>query len=94
VVQQTGTSFVSVQVFAGQTLAGKAGTEMILRSGKATAVCPGDVGLVDSTEGLDLTANNPIAANHVYIIPREDGRGVRMETDGYMMIKGAYDILQ
>jgi hypothetical protein len=94
VIQQSGTSFVAVQVFAGQTLAGKDGTEMILRSGNASAVCPGDVGLVDATEGLDLTANKAIVFNHVYIIPRSDGRGIKMTTDGYVMIKGGYDILQ
>lgn len=94
VIQQTGTSFNSVQVFAGQTIIGKAGTELILRVGSAAAVCPGDVGLVDTTQGLDLTNQKAVAANHVYIIPRADGRGILMASDGYIMIKGGYDILQ
>jgi RNA-binding protein YhbY len=94
VTQQSGTAFVAVQVFAGQTLAGKEGTEMILRSGRAMAVCPGAAGLVDATQGLDLAGDKEIVSNHVYIIPREDGRGIKMESDGYVMVKGGFDILQ
>ena len=89
-----GGAFVSVQVFNGQVIEGKEGTEVILRSGSARAVCPGDVGLVDATGGIDLLGDKAVESNHVYIIPRADGRGIRMASDGYIMIKGAYEIKQ
>lgn len=83
-------AFKSIQVFAGQTITGDEGSEMILRIGSATAVCPGENGLVDATDGLDLKNGGSVLKNHVYIIPRDDGRGIKMLDDGYMMIKGGY----
>lgn len=91
-VVSEGASYVTVEVFAGQTVLGHAGTELIVRIGNATAVCPGINGLVDATGGLDLTDGKAIVNNHVYIIPREDGRGVSFNDDGWIMIKGGYDI--
>lgn len=92
VAQSTGTYFVAIQGLSGQTITCHEGTELILRSGSALSVCPGSNGLVDSTAGFDLTGGNEISLNHVYIIPRQDGRGIYMTTDGYVMIKGGYDI--
>lgn len=85
-----------VEVAAGKTVIGHEGTEMILRSGKATAVAPviagSSSGLVDSTAGLDLANGKTVQENHVYIVPRYDQRGFKMSTDGFLMIKGSYDI--
>jgi len=89
---EAGGSFESLQVFAGQTILGGAGCEIILRIGNAVAVCPGENGLVDATGGLDLTGGKTVERNHVYIVPREDGRGIAMKDDGYVMIKGAYTV--
>lgn len=95
---QTGTSsgyvYKAIEVFAGQSVLGGEGTELILRSGEALSVCPGMNGLVDATGGMDLKGGLAVSQNHVYIIPREDGRGITMATDGYVMIKGAYRIVQ
>ncbi|MGI6030475.1 MAG: hypothetical protein ACOX7F_03125 [Eubacteriales bacterium] len=84
--------FTAVQVYKGQTILGKEGTEIILRSGNATSVCPGENGLTDTTDGLDLTGGKAIQANHVYVIPREDGRGIYMTSDGFIMVKGGYKV--
>ena len=87
-----GAAYESIQVFAGDVLLGRAGTELIVRIGAADAVCPGINGLVDATAGLDLEGGGRVQNNHVYIIPREDGRGIKMLEDGYVMIKGGYTI--
>lgn len=84
--------YVSVQVSAGQIVLGDEGTQFILRSGSATSVCPGANGLVDTTAGIDIGEGSTIQPNHVYITPRDDGRGLHMYTDGYVMIKGNYSI--
>ena len=84
--------YTAVEVLAGQTILGAEGTELILRSGEAVSVCPGTNGLVDATGGLDLLGGLAVSPNHVYIIPREDGRGITMTTDGFVMIKGSYKI--
>lgn len=91
-VVSEGESYETVEVKAGQTVLGHAGTELIVRIGNAKAVCPGINGLVDATGGLDLANGKAIVNNHVYIIPREDGRGVAFSDDGWIMIKGGYDI--
>lgn len=84
--------YVSVQVSAGQIILGDEGAQFILRSGSATSVCPGANGLVDTTSGTDVGEGAAIQPNHVYITPRDDGRGFHMYTDGYLMIKGNYSI--
>jgi len=92
--QTGGAAYTAIQVLAGQTLLGSEGTELILRSGEAISVCPGSNGLVDATGGLDLLGNLTVEKNHVYIIPRDDGRGITMTTDGYVMVKGGYRIVE
>jgi hypothetical protein len=84
--------FVAVEVKTGNTILYGEGTEFILRSGKAVSVCPGQNGLVDATAGLDLADGLDVTANHLFIVPRKDGRGIAMTVDGFVMIKGAYTI--
>lgn len=84
--------FTAIAVHKGQVLLGNAGTELILRSGSALSVCPGENGLTDTTAGLDLTGGKKVEANHVYIIPRADGRGIQITGDGYVMVKGGYQL--
>jgi len=83
--------FQAVEVKAGQSVLGYAGTEIILRSGEATVLAEGENGLPDTTAGLDLLGKKPLEKNHTYIVPRQDGRGIKMKTDGFLMVKGPYD---
>ncbi|RKO65661.1 hypothetical protein [Desulfofundulus salinus] len=74
---------------AGQEFTGGAGMEFILRSGKAVAVDPTGSGIPDVTSGTNLTAGKAVAPNHLYIIPRADGRGLRAQTSVIIMYRGA-----
>lgn len=85
-------SFTAIAVSKGQYIIGGSGCEMILRSGEAASICPGSNGLADVTGGIDLPGNQSIVKNHVYVIARNDGRGIAMLTDGYVMVKGSYSI--
>ena len=69
------------------------GTELILRSGEATAVgnIDGD-GVSDVTLGVDLKMGEKINRNHLLIVPRKDGRGIVAKTDSWIMVKGKYEI--
>ena len=92
----TGTSmasFTPVHVNAGQTILGGEGVEIIRRSGGATAHVPGQDGLVNASAGLDLDHGHPIPANHLIIIPREDGRGIRATQDSWFIIRGDFTIV-
>ncbi|MCL2353845.1 MAG: hypothetical protein FWC69_04360 [Defluviitaleaceae bacterium] len=85
--------FTPVQVFAGQTIIGGEGTEIILRSGQGQAHVPGPDGIVNITSGLDMQQGASITANHFLIIPRADGRGVFALTDAWFLVKGDYEIV-
>ena len=88
----TAASYEIVNLKEGQKLSGNEGTEIILRSGKATAIDNGANGVSDLTAGTDLRTGNPIQANHLLLIPRADGRGVAASTDVYLMVRGGYSI--
>ena len=75
----------------GQKLLGNC--EIILRSGSAEAVCPGANGISDLTEGADLADKTVLSANHLLLVPRDDGRGlVVTSTEAYIMVRGTYRI--
>ncbi len=73
-----------VSVYFGES------TQVILRSGRATAITSSAGGLSDLTDGVDLSSGVPIPKNHLLLIPKNDGRGFRLETDAVMMIMGEY----
>ena len=80
-----------VYLTKGQALVGNC--EFILRSGTATALCPGLNGLSDLTAGADLPAGTSITQNHLLLIPRNDGRGVVVTSaDAYFMVRGTYAV--
>ncbi len=81
-----------VNLQSGQKLIGKESTEIILRSGEAEAIDNGINGISDLTEGKDLLSGDPVGLNHLLIVPRDDGRGVKALTEIYVMVKGGYEI--
>ena len=66
--------------------------EIILRSGHAAAYLGGnDNGLADLTDGGELMEGDGLVANHLMMIPRGDGRGVRITSaEAYIMVRGGY----
>lgn len=81
-----------VNVSQGQFLIGKAGTEIILRGGKGIAIVSELGGLADVTAGNDIGRDANIPANHLLIVPRDDGRGVYCTTDAVFMVRGDYEV--
>lgn len=79
-----------VQSFsAGQTVTFTAGTELILRMGKATVVATEKGGLADVTDGVDLQNGAAFPSNHQLVVPVGDGRGLKAEENILVMVKGA-----
>ncbi len=85
-------SFVVVNLTAGQSVIGEAGTELILRMGKGTIIATQKGGLADTTAGYDLADGTPMPSNHLLIIPVADGRGFEATTDAIVMVKGGYTV--
>ncbi len=82
-----------VTVKAGQSLILSSSVEIILRSGDATAIASFNGGLSDLTGGVDLDQGTKIIKNHLLLIPRDDGRGLKAITDLYVMVRGKYTII-
>ena len=84
-------TYVPVSATAGGIIIGHEGTEIILRSGSATAFVGGENGLVNATTGAELMNGAAVEKNNILIIPRFDGRGVQAATDAWFIIKGGYE---
>lgn len=82
-----------VVLHAEQTLMAGAGTEFIVRTGKAIAVSNDENGIPDVTAGKDIQSGSAIDLNHLLIFPRE-GRGIKPDpkekNDIYVMVRGSY----
>jgi len=85
-------TFEVVELKVGQSLIAGAGTEVILRSGEAVAIISPLGGLSDVTGAKDLQKDEKVPSNHLLIIPRDDGRGIRALSDSFLLVKGGYTI--
>ena len=78
---------------AGDIIIGDKGSELILRSGIATVVDNTGGGIADVTSGIDIIKGVSVPQNHLLIIPRDDGRGVKAENNNVvLLIRGTYTI--
>ena len=89
---ETSQGYKVVDVKKGQKVIGDASCEMILRMGTADVISSEKGGLSDVTLGGDLITGMTMPSNHLIIVPLSDGRGVKMTSDGKLMIKGTYTI--
>ena len=79
-------------VSKNKKLIGGSGCEIILRQGTAEIVASELGGISDVTLAVDLVDGATVPANHLLIIPRDDGRGFKAKTDVIVMVKGNYEI--
>jgi len=77
----------------GEQLIAESGTEIILRSGIATVIDAPNGGLCDITAGKDLKKGEEISQNHLLIVPRSDGRGVKAQTNVVLMVRGSFTVI-
>lgn len=84
--------YVPVSVAVGQTIYGGEGTELILRAGKGNITLAGVDGIADITTGGELTNGSKATKNHLMIVPRDDGRGIKVTEAAWFLVKGEYEI--
>lgn len=77
---------------AGQVFKGHAGTELIVRRGQSVVMDSTTNGIPDLTAGVDLRAGDVVPLNHLLLIPKKDGRGVRALSPLVIMYRGGADI--
>lgn len=84
--------YTPVFVEVGKTILGHEGTEIILRSGIGSVVTVGADGITNLTKGIDLVEGENVEKNNLLIIPREDGRGIKVTSSAWFLVKGGYTI--
>lgn len=86
------TEFEIITLNENEIILCEAGTEIIVRSGKSIVVTSetSSGGISDITAGKDLINNEEITNNHLLIVPKSDGRGIKATVTGAVMIKGKY----
>ena len=93
---ETSVGYEVVELSAGQTLTSGTGTvELILRPGSAATVISEHEqnGLSDITSALEVLNGEEVGVNHALIIPRNDGRGIKITSDkAYVLVRGDYKI--
>lgn len=85
-------SFKVVNMKKGDVLTAQAGTELVLRMGKAQIFATEKGGVADLTAGVDLADGTLVPANHYLVVPVADGRGITAQNDVIVLIKGSYSI--
>ncbi|MCD5407245.1 MAG: hypothetical protein LRZ99_06105 [Desulfotomaculum sp.] len=76
------------KIEAGGIFEGAAGTEVVLRSGRATCIDPTTNGILNITSGGNVFNGQQVPLNNMLVIPRSDGRGFKADTPVYIMYKG------
>jgi len=94
--QEKYATFTVIELKAGQRLVAGESSEIIVRSGKAVAVSGvnGD-GLADMTSDVSrsLYTGDEVPLNHLLLVSRDDGRGIKAVSDGvFILFKGTYEI--
>ena len=80
-----------VDVPNGKTVSLALGSEALLRIGSATCVASGSPGLIDMTDGGELTNGGDLQKNHLYLCTVE-GRGLKATSAVTVFIRGGYTI--
>jgi len=84
--------FTVLEAYANQKLILGAGTEMVLRTGKALAIRGEYGGLIDLASGKDLDAGASIPTNHMILSSRDDNRGAKLSENSWILVKGGYSL--
>lgn len=81
-----------VRVPGGKTIYTGRGTEVIVRTGTVEAIEGEKGGISDVTAGRNLETGDTVERDHLVLSPREDGRGLKVESEAYVMIRGDYTL--
>ena len=84
-------AYAVVKLSAGQTLRGRAGCEVLLRSGRASCNASNSPGLVDTTSGASVGGGTQLQINHLYLMT--DARTVTASDSATLLVRGGYTVL-
>lgn len=87
--------YTVLHVMQGTVVNASAACDIMLRAGEAEAVVPESAqgNLSDYTVGTEIADGQAIPLNHMILIARGDGRGIRvLSGEAYIMIRGEYTV--
>ena len=87
-VAAAGGSYVPVTLESGQTLTGRAGTELLMRTGTAAVT---HSAAIDLTTGESAAVGAKLTENHLYLV-QADGAGIQATADTTVMVRGGYSV--
>ena len=73
---------------SGQTLTGRAGTELLMRTGTAAVT---QSAAIDLTTGESAAVGAKLTENHLYLV-QADGAGIQATADTTVMVRGGYSV--
>ncbi len=79
-------------IASGSRIIAGESTEIVLRSGAATAIGSALGGISDLVSGTDLKTGQNVPLNHLLLVPRNDGRGIAVTKEAYALIRGTYEV--
>ena len=84
--------FVPITVYPGDIMIGGEGTE-IISTAEGTVIDNGNgYGIIDTSSAKYINNGEKITKNTILVIPRDDGRGIKVTKRGTIMVKGEYEI--
>ena len=87
-VAAAGGSYVLVTLESGQTLTGRAGTELLMRTGTAAVT---QSAAIDLTTGETAAVGAKLTENHLYLV-QADGAGIQATANTTVMVRGGYSV--
>ena len=69
-----------------------ASAEVVIRTGGAVAIMGEFGGVIDLITGTEYQVGDSAALNHLLLSSRNDGRGLRFNSDSYVLIKGSFEL--
>lgn len=88
-----GVVYTPVYLTNGQTILGEEGSEFIMRSGNGKIYITGVDGITNVTTGKEMKNGEKVTKNHLLVIPRNDGRGVKVSEGTWFLVRGGYQIV-
>jgi len=83
--------FEVIEVPEGTTIYFGPSAEFILRVGEARVIDPNAVGIPDLTDGSKVDNGKIVPIDHHMLVPSDDGRGITIIKNAWIMIKGSYN---
>lgn len=94
--QSKGYTWEVIELTSGDELYAVSACDIMLRAGTAVAIAPdANQGVADLQNGAELLNGYGFTKNHLCLIPRGDGRGLRATSQSvFVMIRGEYTIVK